>query len=80
MVGMFSSFSDLLSIWTTQELAADLGVKYQTAVSMKQRGSVAPAHWPLLVAASERKGRKIDMAILAQLAASRKARSNSMAA
>lgn len=71
--GMFGSFRELLALWTAKDLAAALGVKYPTAQSIKERGSVAPAHWDLLIAAASRKGFAIDAAMLARLARQRKA-------
>lgn len=61
-----TDFRDLLSRWTIAELAADLTLNLNTAAAMKQRASVAPSHWALLIEAARRKGLTIDEAMLAR--------------
>lgn len=46
----------LLAAWTITDLSADLGVKYETARKMRERGSVSPAHWPKLLDAARARG------------------------
>lgn len=61
---MVKSFDDLLAHWTAAELRDDLGIGYDTAASMKRRGSVSPGHWPALLEAASRKDIPLDAEML----------------
>ena len=57
----------LLEHWSVAELRDDLGITYETAASMKRRGSVAPRHWPALIAGAAKKSLPVDEAMLVRL-------------
>jgi len=52
-----TSISDLISRWPTiGEYAAAVGCGYEAARKMRDRESIAPEHWPAVVAAAARCG------------------------
>jgi len=52
-----ASISDLIAVWPTiVEFSADVGCGYEAARKMRDRNSIAPEHWPSVIAASERRG------------------------
>ncbi len=52
-----TSIPDLISRWPKlTEFVADVGCGYEAARKMKDRGSIAPEHWPAVIAAAERRG------------------------
>jgi len=54
-----TSISDLISKWPTiGEFAASIGCGYEAARQMRKRESIAPEHWPSVIAASRRRGVK----------------------
>lgn len=71
-IRMISDFPDLLSHWSNQELADDLGVPYTAAAAMRHRGVVAAVHWERLVHAARGKSLDISAEMLARFARERK--------
>ncbi|MDA5627835.1 MULTISPECIES: hypothetical protein [Agrobacterium] len=52
-----SSVADLIGRWESiAEFANDAGCGYEAARKMRSRGSIAPANWEGVIAASEKKG------------------------
>ncbi len=51
------SARDLFALWPSIVVFADdIAVPYVTAQMMRYRGSIAPRHWPAVVAAAKRRG------------------------
>lgn len=51
-----STISDLIGKWDKlTEFAADVGCGYEAARKMRDRESIAPEHWPKVIAASQAK-------------------------
>jgi len=52
-----ATISELISKWgKLTEFAADVGCGYEAARKMRDRESIAPDHWPSVIAACERRG------------------------
>lgn len=52
-----SSISDLIDRWETiGAFADDIGCGYEAARAMRARNSIAPEHWPRVIAACGAKG------------------------
>lgn len=52
-----ASVSALIAVWPTiAEFASDVGCGYEAARQMRRRESIAPDHWPTVIAAADRKG------------------------
>jgi hypothetical protein len=52
-----SSVPDLISRWKTiGEFSVDVGCGYEAARKMAARRSIAPRHWPSVIAAAGRRG------------------------
>lgn len=52
-----ASVSALIALWPTiAEFASDVGCGYEAARQMRRRESIAPDHWPSVIAAADRKG------------------------
>lgn len=53
------SLSALVALWPTiVEYASDVGCGYEAARKMRDRNSIAPEHWPNVIAACEKRGIK----------------------
>lgn len=51
------SIPGLIANWSKlTEFAADVGCGYEAARKMRDRGSIAPEHWPNVIRASASKG------------------------
>lgn len=51
-----TSVADLIGKWKTiTEFAADVGCGYEAARKMRDRGSIAPEHWPNIVSAAKKR-------------------------
>ena len=63
-----NDIKSLIDAWPTiGAFADDLGCGYEAARQMRRRNSIAPEHWPQVVAASERRGLVgVDLSWLAQ--------------
>jgi hypothetical protein len=59
----------VLALFSNQELATALGLKYATAAAMKQRGWVDSAYWVRLVTAVHERGLVLTYEMLCQWAA-----------
>lgn len=53
------SIPALIDLWPTiAEFSSDVGCGYEAARQMRRRGSIAPEHWPRVIAASKRRSIK----------------------
>lgn len=70
-----ASFRELIDVTFQgrERFATETGIDIKHVDVMKHRDSIAPDHWSAVVAASERLSLGIDMAMLAELRARRKA-------
>lgn len=51
------TFSDVINLWPSlSAFARDIRVEYVTAQIMRYRDSIAPRHWPKVVAAARKRG------------------------
>lgn len=52
-----NTIPDLIAHWDKlTQFAADVGCGYEAARKMRDRGSIAPEHWPNVIRASAEKG------------------------
>jgi hypothetical protein len=66
------ALQDIFSIWDSiADAAREFDVPYYRVAKWHQRGSIPSAFWPQVIAAAERKGRKVTADELMRLTASR---------